>query len=436
MDEVTGLCRECRSDAPEKTGQNHNIVSESRSNKTHFAPSIHRQGKNLEEMVEAVLKSEGYSTQKRRRIQGVSGTKNEIDVWAEKMGKILLAECKNYNQKNQVGISELTHFKTKIDEISKMHNTKIDGLFVTSSYFSGEAEKFALHHHIELWDYSALSDRFMKIQLGRSEDQAKLELALPLEISYDDVLLLRLINQDLVAVKKVSLFWHPYYRIDYRLDMARKLPNKKIHTENIEDFILFDAVNNESVSKSSARQHIRDQFRRSKSRSHYRVEIDDRYHTSILQPKGAAAMVKKLANRHIIERHSRPVEYQVKFEDDYITRSIKIVPVPKEIIIKDMQLIYAPVWNVVFELGDEEYYRISYGKPNEFYRDDISICAKNHGLWDKIRMYPKESHAICETCYKPFCEKHIVSASSRYYCKEHDPTPKDAKKKSGFSLFR
>jgi hypothetical protein len=50
----------------------------------------------LEETVEQILKGEGYSTERRKKLVGKSNTENEIDILAKKGNKILAVECKNY----------------------------------------------------------------------------------------------------------------------------------------------------------------------------------------------------------------------------------------------------------------------------------------------------------------------------------------------------
>jgi hypothetical protein len=166
--------------------------------------TIHEQGRRLESMLESVLRSQNFQTEMRKSVKGFSGNNWEIDVWAENDSKIIAVECKNYS--NPIGTEKLTHFKQKIDEIKKVTSKPIEPLFVTSSYFSTEAENFAKAHSVLLWDYDQLSSQYMRTQLGRNNvDGHRFDLALPIYTTYEEAIRLPLVNQDLVTLKKVIL---------------------------------------------------------------------------------------------------------------------------------------------------------------------------------------------------------------------------------------
>ena len=89
---------------------------------------------------------------------------------------------------------------------------------------------------------------------------------------------------------------------------------------------------------------------------------------------------------------------------------------------------YVDLANLVEELrniGLTEILMKYYNKP--FEHEAKSIV-------DRLKRHDQLTYCICENCYKPFCQSHSVKFNDRYYCKEHDISPRQEKK--GFHLFR
>lgn len=73
----------------------------------------HELGTKLEEVVEAIFKADGYTTQRRQRIHGVvKGYTNEIDIIAVRGNDRVAVECKNHT--NQIGIAQVRDFAEKL----------------------------------------------------------------------------------------------------------------------------------------------------------------------------------------------------------------------------------------------------------------------------------------------------------------------------------
>jgi hypothetical protein len=58
-------------------------------------------------MVEQILKNKGFSTERRMKLRGQSGTLHEIDVLAKRENDVLAVECKNYGEARLVSIKEV-----------------------------------------------------------------------------------------------------------------------------------------------------------------------------------------------------------------------------------------------------------------------------------------------------------------------------------------
>jgi hypothetical protein len=401
------------------------------------AHTIYQRGINLESMVENILRAEGYKTETRERIPVANGSwRPEIDVWAEKDNSVLAVEFKNKISSSWVPISEVTHFNQKLDEIRRQYsNKKINGLFVTSSHFSGDSERFAAHHGMELWDYEVITDKHMKVLLGRSPNQPiQLPLALPMANGYDDVIKIDLVNQDLITVKRVVLLWHPFVKVDYDLNVVRKLPNRRnTFTLSKRSSFVYDAVNNEKVNSNFGYAAAVD-LESLSPHEEYPIQFADNYHTERNSPKGQIGTLKKLAVRRVIELYTQDTSYTVQSRDGPRSRKFKIVPAQSEVLVTSIQTIYVPKWTILHEVGGSEYRKEALGSSQTVISDQLEYCSKDHGMLDKIKRRDEGSFAICETCYKPFCESHIVKFNERYYCKDHDISPKPEKKR--FPFFR
>ncbi len=66
--------------------------------------SIYDLGLQLEEVVEQILKKRDFSTQRRLKLKGRSGSLSEIDVLALINNLKIAVECKNYDKETVVGI--------------------------------------------------------------------------------------------------------------------------------------------------------------------------------------------------------------------------------------------------------------------------------------------------------------------------------------------
>ena len=114
-------------------------------------------------MVEQILKTKGFSIERRLKLTGESGATHEIDVLAKRETDVLAVECKNYCEARSVGIKELRDFQSKIQDLSQINHA----MFITNIKFTSGVEDFASHNHIELWDGEKLRKDFYLLNLGR-----------------------------------------------------------------------------------------------------------------------------------------------------------------------------------------------------------------------------------------------------------------------------
>lgn len=125
--------------------------------------TAYSKGLKFEDTVEAILKAEGYYTQRRLRLDGQKG-KSEIDILAVKKyrgnDKKLAVECKNYDK--PVPVKEVRDFLYKLEDLQIPN-----GLFVAYRQFSSEAKAWGEKGGMQLWDGDTVYQKFYELQVGR-----------------------------------------------------------------------------------------------------------------------------------------------------------------------------------------------------------------------------------------------------------------------------
>ncbi|OGZ08285.1 MAG: hypothetical protein A3C93_05165 [Candidatus Lloydbacteria bacterium RIFCSPHIGHO2_02_FULL_54_17] len=115
----------------------------------------------FEEFIAQLFRSLGYNA----RAVGHAGD-HGVDVEAEKDGVTHLVQCKKYSKTNKVGEPEVRNFLGAIDH----QHSRGKGYFVTTGYFTSEAEKFAEDKPIELIDGPNLIERIRSLKKEASEN--------------------------------------------------------------------------------------------------------------------------------------------------------------------------------------------------------------------------------------------------------------------------
>jgi hypothetical protein len=152
--------------------------------------TIHSLGIKLEETVEQILKSRGYRTETRKKMISNSKALHEIDFLARRQHKVLAIECKNYSEARTVGIKEIRDFQSKLQDLPEV----TEGLFATNTIFSSEAQTYAEHNQISLYDSEKLKNEFYRMSIGRlhSAQDIILEFSLPVSVGYNEATILNL----------------------------------------------------------------------------------------------------------------------------------------------------------------------------------------------------------------------------------------------------
>ena len=399
--------------------------------------SIYKLGVSLEETVDKIHQSMGYTTQRRQRLADNTGSKHEIDVYATKGNRIRAIECKNYDESRSVGIKELRDFAMKVTSLKIR-----DALFVTNTTFSSESEKFALGKNINLWNGDELRERFFSMTIGRlgSGQETSLELALPINTTFEEISRLEIANPELVKIQ-ARLVLHPYYKVDWKIDIIRYDPARGKHKLEDQGTYVIDALDGEVINpkeglvsgligglfkKSDEKLAMKEEKQivedliAMKPESKYKVTQTSDYAVSQLKPAVKAETAQKTAIQQIIDDTRKEESYEVRTRHGEETRKISLIAKPSEVIVKKSSLIYVPKWNVDIESGQITFMRKALAASKIMLVDTIAYCPRHLSLGD-LQLIKKQTHAICEICGGAFCKDHIFQLEDKFYCEEHDP---------------
>lgn len=114
----------------------------------------------FEEYIASLFASMGYRVELTQR----SGDKG-VDIFLYKDDKKIAVQCKKYSKKNLVGSPDVQSF------LGAIHNSNsVKGIFITTSFFTLEAEKFARNNPIELIDAVKLEKMISEVLMQIEED--------------------------------------------------------------------------------------------------------------------------------------------------------------------------------------------------------------------------------------------------------------------------
>lgn len=411
-------------------------------------------GRKLEDFVRRILQADGYATKGRVRLRGESGAIAEIDIIAEKKrhnrNLRIAVECKNYT--SPVPVKDVRDFIMKIREIRIPQ-----GLFVTSSTFSSDAEKAAMNYGIQLWNSERLMEKLYQLEIGRLESgqRYKFPAAAPLNVDFSGATKLENIqnHRGRVEVSSAKLIWKPYYVVSYMLDAHRKDPTKELRRVRDSGDCVINAINGDvvtfmhtetigilsglSLRKKTEDEVLTKQLKR-KPVENYEVKSADEYDVLKIDPRIGRNQARKTSLIAIINENTKDITYEVKSKESitgYEQREFTFVPKPGEVVIKDTRLVFVPKWEISFASGDHVYYREVLASSGDILTDTISYCPE-HVFRELFKIFRKGTIAVCEICGKALCNEHIHQCPTcnkwlgiehsveckdceRFFCNEH-----------------
>jgi hypothetical protein len=411
--------------------------------------SIYDLGIQLEAVVEQILKKRDFSTQRRLKLKGRSGSLSEIDVLASKKNLKIAVECKNYDKETVVGIKEVRDFHSKLNDIQHYG----ESLFVTYGKFSSESVTYAEKYNIELWDGHKLSQIHLSLLIGRPSSSINyneiiLESALPMSLTFEEVSHTTIKNSSSLKVSGLVLF-RPYYMFEYKLDSIRIDKRGKTHRIKDEGLQIVDAITEFALSEGELditgnREHLLFSKKDKKDESmlevrlkniennqiykelsnippkiQYKIKENPDYQIKILEPTLTMKTATYIILEKIIEANIEEKSYTIKnSKGEKEDKTFTLIPRKNEVYVKKSMLVYVPIWLVEFHSKSLTYRRRAMGSSKTVLLDEMSLCPKD---FSTMKIWGKKNNvdAVCEGCGIALCSDHILQIDKSYYCKEH-----------------
>lgn len=395
-------------------------------------------GNTLEDNVALIFKNMGYDVKVRQRFSTQSGTA-EIDILLSKGNRRRGVECKNYGQSRYIGIKELRDFKGRLEQVGIL-----SGLFVTNTFFSGEAEQYADSTGIETWDKSDLQEKLLIFFTGRDGlDKAETIQALRMIQPFAAVSAVNLKNSQSIRLSTSLLVYHPYYLVKYRVYGTRKDPTGRVHKLIDEGTCIIDAIDGDVINRESGIVEgigglLGPKEKRMEKKEDKLVTRDlvngvpekqtltstSDYETKTLEPQVSGASAWKIARDYAIDKNTRTVQYEPKRSDDSFPRTMKITPKEAEVSRRGVSLVHVPKWNLEYESGQMTFQRKSLASSGTMVRDSLAKC-------EKCSILHRSTIAVCDICGLPLCEKHSYEEAGATLCENHVSNEMRQKLKSG-----
>jgi hypothetical protein len=408
--------------------------------------SIFELGQKLEEVVEKIYRAKGYSTERRQRLQGESGTRNEIDIIARRGSRTIAIECKNHSY--PVGIDEVRDFNQKLQDLG------LQGVFVAYRGLTTGAAQFAESQNIDILDNGELMEKWWALSVGREKGEiqevfsSRIEYALPLNVDFNRATKVNLSNSGKVKVSSVELIFHPYHAISYKFKAQKRDPTKKIHKFEDSDTLFVDALDGSILnplpqkslggslikaikSISSATAHAENdraikllrELGNIELSQEYTVESKGNYEINKLNALVSPHQAIDFCYEFIIEKNTQKIAYYPKSQRDSIfseSNTITFIPKKSEIRIIKKDMVLIPRWSVEFEAIDKIYQREVLAYSGITLEDTMVFCP-NHFKVGAITIAPKSTVAVCENCGQSLCEKHVKPCHTcgKWLCEEH-----------------
>lgn len=418
--------------------------------------STHVFGLKLEEMVEQILKSRGYTTERRKKIQGRSGAFHELDLYAKNSRGVLVVECKNYDESRIIGIQELRNLYGKIMEIGGINEV----IFVTTSEFSSESSIYATQYNILLWDGKKLREEFFKLKLGRvpaNSEETVIEKMLPISVSFESASRFEVMNDRALSSIDATLLLKPYYIVECTVETRKFF--KSFLTGGL---FIVDAINKDLTTVKTHRSILKS-LSMSKNIIDESKELIDDAKQIISETGGVIVDIKNIlllkdkptkvngevipdlrlqeksqiindltllkpqeqtavqsGGKYIVEKLSTKISNsdaeQIVFEHIKKQNNLQF---EKVISTKSRAAIrYIPKWLLKFKTISNVYMREILATSKKVVLDDTLFCQSD--LHANQSAYPVDKRrAICETCGKIFCRFHIFRKDDLYLCQEH-----------------
>jgi hypothetical protein len=427
---TTNFCPACGTKLWKNELENEFDTENSQSGNT-----IYSLGIKLEQMFEGILKSRGFTTTRRKRLEGKSGTFHEIDILATKNELILAVECKNYGEKRTVGLKDIRDFHSKLLDLPQINKS----WFVTNIEYSSGVKNYADQYNIELWDGEKLRNDFYRYSLGRIEDNEEIIMSrsLPLKVNYDQATKISLVNPDSIFIKESNLIFHPFYFFSYEINVTKGFI-KKQNFHKTGNYIM-DAINNIiiNVKNNAEDKEFKNTFFTKGAVTNLIINVKNNVEDKVDREKIALDNIEKTQIIHDIGNIKPEPQLKLQKTNYYVIHKLEsksVIHAAERIVLEAIiqennvkhdnvkitssELIYVPKWLIQIVSKNTSYEREILASSNLVLIDEIEYCPKDY--YSKFRPSQKKTFAVCEICGNAFCKSHLIEKNEKFYCEKHN----------------
>ena len=191
-----------------------------------------------------------------------------------------------------------------------------------------------------------------------------------------------------------SLVLRPYLVIEYSLHVEAREPRTQILLEerNVANIAVVDASSGERINENSL---IFDQLEKYRHHAESQQQIQETDFTvEQVEPRINIGEIIKIIRDNIVSQNEIRTTYT---DTNQQRRQIIVRPKSSDIRIPRTDIIYVPIWYVIFKFGNKSYNRTYFAYDGTTVTDEMENCSicKNHTI------------AICTECYSTICEKHM-----------------------------
>jgi hypothetical protein len=278
-----------------------------------------------------------------------------------------------------------------------------------------------------------------------------LNSTLPVALSYEEIVKCEGIkNPYAVIVSNATLDFHPYYIIEYVLNVERKDPTEKKHTIQARGKHIVNAFNGDLISAESRsrlkkllsnfssiignnneenleapnneekKQTIIDLKEKEPIRD-YAIENTGDYTVGKIRVNVSSKEAEKTVLEKIVADNVTKVYYKIKKAGHKVEeREMTITPRRPDISTKTF-LTHVPKWRITLRAAGITYKRMALAASKVVLVDEIAFCSAKHFSLGRIWNNRRRTYAVCEICGGAFCDDHIFPIHNTYYCEDHRP---------------
>ncbi|MCX5995487.1 MAG: hypothetical protein NTV59_05765 [Chloroflexi bacterium] len=282
---------------------------------------------------------------------------------------------------------------------------------------------------IDFGDKAKLKDKSQELEVGRGKTEETVELAysLPLNIDYAHAIHLDLANKEKVKTS-AKLKWIPFFKIFYEVDCRYSDPIKKKHRITDSGFHIVNALLQTPKEKEET-QILRKELEKTLVENQS-FDQPEEYRLIKLDAHMMQGDDKEQTIDYVIQKNTDTIPYEVPSKkrkrgdvfdllDSPETRPWILKPLKKDVRIREIQIVYAPKWEIEFQSKDCKYFKSLSGNTGTVFEDNITYCSKKSHE-DFIFGGRKKNVAVCDGCGQALCQDHIFKcpACTSWLCEK------------------